>query len=649
MSTLFTDSASIPVDTTYRVAAIQYEPLLGEKETNVQALLALAEDAATHGARLIVLPAMATTGYCWVSRDEIAPFMESIPGPTTAKFQQLAATYNCFIALGLPEVDPDTQIFYNSVVLLGPDGIVGSYRSLHSSIAEPRWARDGDLGLPVWDTPLGKLSILIGMDAMYFETARLAAVHGADVLILSTAWSDDRCPSSWWMARAFENGVYCLTANRYGQERGLQFSGGSSLINPDGSIQSYLARDEGIVYGTVDLTLSRQKRWANNTELLGNPLADRRPEEYQLVVQNSYLWEPLRFHGLYETGQLPTGQLSGAGIVQLELQSFAALAQKEPLEQIQIVQNLLQTLLQDNEPAVPDLLVLPELLLPGPVPSGSDETAVQSHFRQGAIQIPGPETEALVALANTLQVSMALGVAEVADQQYYNTVLLIDPEGVYGIYRKMHLTQRDRLWATPGNLGLPTFDTPSGRIGLATGYDVLFPETLRILASKGTDIVCAPTLLGFPEPVKLAPVQQTAVTSPIYDEVDPYHFLLWRVRAAEHNVYLALANWYGQCGTVSANGLSGIFSPNIASYPRFEVLADEHETGLLLMTVDTREQRTGRRTTRTLEYSPGDMAGSLTGELAYNVLDSIPGNTVRSKPLLRKRQPFWYRDLVRKL
>jgi hypothetical protein len=67
----------------------------------------------------------------------------------------------------------------------------------------------------------------------------------------------------------------------------------------------------------------------------------------------------------------------------------------------------------------------------------------------------------------------------------------------------------------------------------------------------------------------------------------------------------------------------------------------------MMMTIDTREQRTGRRTTRMLEYSPGDMAGSLTGELAYNILDSIPGNAVRAKPMLRKRQPYWYMDIVR--
>jgi hypothetical protein len=128
---------------------------------------------------------------------------------------------------------------------------------------------------------------------------------------------------------------------------------------------------------------------------------------------------------------------------------------------------------------------------------------------------------------------------------------------------------------------------------------------------------------------------------------ESFHFLLWRTRAAENNVYLVLANWFGSYLGVKANGLSGIYPPGGAKYGLFEVTADEDESGLMMMTIDTREQRTGRRTTRMLDYSPGDMAGSLTGELAYNILDSIPGNVVRSKPMLRKRQPFWYTALVR--
>src|SRR5260221_668225 len=78
---------AVPVLSKYRVAAIQYEPALGQKEKNVGDLLRLLEEAAQHEARLIVLPVMATTGYCWDSRDEIAP-----PVPTTDRLQRLAVS-----------------------------------------------------------------------------------------------------------------------------------------------------------------------------------------------------------------------------------------------------------------------------------------------------------------------------------------------------------------------------------------------------------------------------------------------------------------------------------------------------------------------------------------------------------------------------
>ena len=207
-------STSTPPFSRYRVAAIQYEPTLGEKEKNVSDLLRLVEEAARHEARLMVLPEMATTGYCWVSREEIAPHVEPIPGPTTNLFQELASRYGCFIALGLPEVDPTTNVYYNSMALIGPEGVLGTYRKIHSYISEPRWARDGDSGMPVWETPLGRLAGLLCMDAEYFESARIPALHGADVLLFPTNWLDEKCPSSRWIARAFENGVYLIAADR---------------------------------------------------------------------------------------------------------------------------------------------------------------------------------------------------------------------------------------------------------------------------------------------------------------------------------------------------------------------------------------------------------------------------------------------------
>jgi predicted amidohydrolase len=621
---------------------------LGEKKENTKRLLALVEEAARQGARLIVLPEMATTGYCWTSRAEIAPYVEPVPGPTTQRFHELASRYDCYIALSLPEVDPSCGVYYNALALVGPEGVIGTYRKVHSYIAEPRWARDGDLGFPVWETPLGRLSAIICMDAMYFEATRIPALHGADVILFPTNWLDEHCPSSWWMTRALENGVYFIAANRSDVERGVEFSGGSCIIEPDGSIQASLDDGEGIVYGAVDLARARAKAWSQD-QALGDRLADRQPALYTSLVQNTYLWEPLRYHGLYEAGELPPGQLSCVGIIQTNLS--ALISDPVPVMTLSALRDMLSTLLRDHEPTRPDVLVLPELLLPGPLAGTSAQAIAQ--IRAGAIAVPGPETTSLVALATEFQITLVLGVAERAQQAdgqpvFYNTILLIDPEGIYGTYRKLHLTQHDRLWASPGDNGLPTFDTPTGRIGLATGYDVLFPETLRILAGQGTDLVCAPAYLDFPTPVGLPPTHIHFTRSVAPDEYDPTHSLIWRVRAAEHHVYLALANWNGQVGGLKANGYSGIFSPAAEIYPWREVVVDaEDDFSLTMMTIDTREQRTGRRSTTYLNYAPGELSGSLTGELAYDIRDSIPGNVVRSKPLLRKRQPFWYLDLVK--
>ncbi len=641
-------ASSGPSLTHYRVAAIQFNPLLGEKGKNVERLLQFVEEAARQEARLIVLPEMATTGYCWTSREEIAPFVEPIPGPTTARFQELAERFDCYIALGLPELDPTTGVYYNSLALLGPQGLIGTYRKVHSYIAEPRWARDGDLGFPVWETPLGRLAGVICMDAMYFESVRIPALHGADVILFPTNWLEEHCPSRWWMARALENGVYVIAANRSDVERGAEFSGGSCVLNPDGSIQASIDDGEGIVYGEVDLARAREKGWGDDKPL-GDRLADRRPALYTPLVHNTYLWEPLRYHGLYDLGELPPGQLSCVGVIQMDLDSLTG----EPLPSMPLctLRAMLDTLLRDHEPTRPDVLVLPELMLPGPLIDTTPEAIAA--LQAGAVRVPGPETAELVALATEFQITLVLGVAERVEEPdtppvFYNTVLLIDPEGIYGTYRKLHLTARDRLWATPGECSLRTFDVPAGRIGLATGYDVLFPETLRVLAGQGTDLVCAPTCLNFPTPIGLPPTKIRFTQSVAPTEYDPTHSLIWRVRASEHHVYLALANWHSQNANLRANGYSGIFSPSTDLYPWREVIVEEEdELCLTMMTIDTREQRTGRRSTTYLNYAPGELSGSLTGELAYDIRDSIPGNVVRGKPLLRKRQPFWYLDLVK--
>ncbi|MFX8926054.1 nitrilase-related carbon-nitrogen hydrolase, partial [Acinetobacter baumannii] len=95
--------------------------------------------------------------------------------------------HDCYIVVGMPEVDED-GIYFNTAVLIGPDGIVGRHRKTHPYISEPKWAAAGDLHNQVFETPIGRIGLLICMDIHFVETARLMALGGADVICHISNW-----------------------------------------------------------------------------------------------------------------------------------------------------------------------------------------------------------------------------------------------------------------------------------------------------------------------------------------------------------------------------------------------------------------------------------------------------------------------------
>lgn len=546
----------------YRVAAIQFEPAFLDKAANLEALLRLTEEAASGGARLIVLPEMATTAYCWASREEIAGEVEPIPGPTTERFTALAARHDCWIVVGLAEVDPETGIFYNTAVLIGPEGPLGRYRKTHAFIAEPKWAKDGDLGLPVFETPLGRIAMTICMDACYPETARVPALAGADVICFPTNWLAEKSPSATWIARAVENGVYFIAANRYGLERGVQFSGGTAVIDPDGGLQGIVDTGDGIAWGWVDIGRARDKRpCAGQAEDL---LADRRPDAYGAITLNTYLWPPGDFHGLYGLRPLPEPR-----------QSTVAVAQFSPVAgdtegNLGHIARALATL-----PGI-DFVVTPELAVTGPVPDRATAERL-------AEAIPGPVTRRLQEMAAQSGAWLVAGLVErePASGDLFNSAVLVGPEGLAGVYRKLHLTTGDRAWARPGNLGLPVFDIPPGRVGMLIGYDALFPEAARGLAIEGADIAACPSLVNWPA---VRPLGATAVPLPESIERGPTadHFHLWRERQRENHMHVLFAN-----GAAPAMGWSGVFAATLEDQPRQEALVGSDDAGIATLRIDS--------------------------------------------------------------
>ena len=333
----------------YKAAAVQFEPVMFEKERNVSRLLAMVQEAAQSGARLIVTPEMGTSGYCWFDRAEVMPFVEAIPGPTTDRFAALASQFDCYIVLGMPEVDPATDLYYNTAVLIGPDGIVGKHRKSHPYISEPKWAASGDKHV-VFDTEIGRIALLVCMDIHFFETARLDALAGADVICHISNWLAERTPAPYWINRAFENSCYVIESNRWGLERTVQFSGGSCIIEPSGAIAAVIDAGDGIVYGTIDPALARRR------EVLSEPVfAGRRPELYMNLMTNSFTWNPLEFFRLYGHRPLPPGKLSRM-----------AVAQFAPVGDVEANLSRIETLAVEIAAGdKPDMIVFPELAITG--------------------------------------------------------------------------------------------------------------------------------------------------------------------------------------------------------------------------------------------------------------------------------------------
>ena len=156
-----------------KVAVIQMEPHVGETARNLQLCLQYVSEAADNGAQLIVLPELCVSGYVFANREEAFSLSEPVPeGPSSQAFLKLAMERKVYIYAGLNENCGDR--LYNTAVLFGPDGVVGKYRKLQIWDDEYLWFEPGDLGLPVFHTPIGRIGMLVspGMPKFFIMSSR---------------------------------------------------------------------------------------------------------------------------------------------------------------------------------------------------------------------------------------------------------------------------------------------------------------------------------------------------------------------------------------------------------------------------------------------------------------------------------------------
>jgi len=272
-----------------KVAAVQTEPKLMKTEENLQTILRATREAAANHADLIVFPECSLTGYFFSSRQEALPFAETIPGPSTEKLASLCRALKTYVIFGLLEEDNDK--LFNAAAFLGPQGLIGKYRKNHLPfMGVDRFVDTGDHPFQVHRTPIGNIGLLICYDVAFPESSRVLTLLGADILALPTNFPQGRGETIITYlvsARAIENRVHVVSANRVGSERGGSFAGLSKIVDALGNILGLASQDsEEIIYGEVSLESARQKHVIITPgEYEVDYIRDRRPELYGVITQ----------------------------------------------------------------------------------------------------------------------------------------------------------------------------------------------------------------------------------------------------------------------------------------------------------------------------------------------------------------------------
>jgi N-carbamoylputrescine amidase len=277
-----------------RVAVAQFDPQVGleNRDSNAAAVRERLDQAVRNDANLIVLPELATTGYSFESREEAFAHAESVPdGQTVQGWATFAREHEVYIVGCL--VEAEGLRLFDTAVLVGPDGFIGSYRKTHLWNEEKLFFTPGDLGFPVFETRIGRIGLLICWDIWFPETARIVSQLGADIICIPTGWvwtppplydASNTCMAAYLtMTAAHANNIFIATADRIGTERGSGFMGNSLIAGTNGWPIGRIAgpSEDTILYADIDLVQTRSAPIWNQ---LNDLHRDRRTDLYDQLL-----------------------------------------------------------------------------------------------------------------------------------------------------------------------------------------------------------------------------------------------------------------------------------------------------------------------------------------------------------------------------
>lgn len=277
-----------------------------DKRANLTKYLKLIDEAANNQADLIVLPEQSLQAYLTTvagmdMSEENNEFRyqydnaEVIPdGPSVKTIIEKAKERNIYVVFGMTEKDSEIDYkLYNTSVLVGPEGYIGSYRKVHQPCDEYHVYYHGN-DFPVFDTAIGKIGMMVCYDQWFPESSRELALRGAEIIIMptATAYSGAECDCEtdeayyYWdlfnRARALENQSLFISSNQIGVTGLTNYFGHSNIVNPRGKIMDTTGCAEGIAYYETK-SIKDEIFWGKNHFIGLNYLKDRRPSAYKMM------------------------------------------------------------------------------------------------------------------------------------------------------------------------------------------------------------------------------------------------------------------------------------------------------------------------------------------------------------------------------
>jgi N-carbamoylputrescine amidase len=266
-----------------RVACAQYAVREGDLDHNLERSLHFIRQATAEGADLVILPELANSGCDLKSPEQVLDLAEEVPGgPSVRAWKEEAEGSGVCVVGGLLEREGD--VLYNSAALLGPS-VVGHYRKAHLWDKEKLLYEPGR-ELPVFDTPLGRIGLLVCYDVWFPEAARTLASKGAQILCVPSNAPDDWVPESQrrgdltmlnvhCIASANANRVFVAAANRVGDG----YLGRSCVVDVTGGVLALAGLvEEGLISAEVDLQRARAGKQLTE---LSHAFGDRNPAAYE--------------------------------------------------------------------------------------------------------------------------------------------------------------------------------------------------------------------------------------------------------------------------------------------------------------------------------------------------------------------------------